>query len=314
LRCPQLGPYFDEKIKNAGEHITGCKYRKEEGKITIEEWLKCGACIKRTQWIAENPNISGDALLRLNYPEIYAHPNIWPKIYTDTWTLVEISSSRFLYLCTNPSALPYIEEHKDRIPDDCWPALFENPGAIDFIISQGFSGKLMVDYGARYPHFYPYYDYNYCRQILRGQIVNGHLCKCLIENVSAKKLIEENIREIVKAYKTEVDYFIVGCQHLVDLVISHIELFTSEDCLFSMNQNCTMVPYLEQTPHLIRWGVFGLIAKDMSRVEAYISTNPSELDDLLYYLNQNPAALGFLRLHPEYIKNSLQHNPNIFID
>jgi len=316
LKRPQLGPQIELALNDPYTHIFHFEICRIGTIRNISILLQCGICLSDIKEVCLNENISGETIMKLPFAEKYANPRIWNVIRKNTELLDNLSDDEFYMLCKNPYAISYIEQQPLRINNRrSYSALFNNPGAITFILAQNFSGDFMFMLGTRHPHFYPFFNHELCQESLRGEYP-FFLTQKLIKNPAAKELIRQNIVEIVRDPTVHYEE-IPKYPHLFDIVVENRHLFGRTKCIQNLNLNTAAVEYLKLHPNLIRQEYLAANEAAIDMIEDYLMRrrrNPHRASSLIYKsLSQNPAAIGLLRkfrkLLPPY---TILENPNIF--
>ena len=147
---------------------------------------------EKIKYICYNEGISGETLLKLQHPDKYANRRIWPLIKDDQRLLDNLSENEFFYLCKNPLAVEYVTNQSHRLTDLCVRELIHNQGAIEYC-QNNVHGSLLLIYGTRYPHFYPYFDFGL---IERNKELITYIANKLFANPAAREYIRENFEYI----------------------------------------------------------------------------------------------------------------------
>jgi len=312
---PKMAPYIEDiflQVKSAEEK--GVVLMQPDRECFLEERLAYELYRNETWELAKNPGLSTEILMMTKVPTRYANPNIWPAIKADVKFLDNLSGFDFEYLLENPCAMEYIAANAHRIDSYTnMEHLFKNPMASDYIISKKYSGKIMVDFGAADPVYFPYFDYDYCKKILEGDIHSTSLVGGLLMNPAAKELVREYFLGYFTAYGYINHRFMFTYEHLCDIIIDHIDIIKAlkPGYIGMMCANPISAPFFEKHPELI---VISYLAENPNAVyvvEKYL-LEMEERDYTISIFNRNPNAISFLREHTRFICSSILDNPNIY--
>jgi len=298
-----LRPYLIKKLEEAPD-----SFWKDDGKEctqhirggNILQVMRCYDCLKEyTCRILAIDDLPGELLCKFKTDNKYVNASVWEFINHED---IVLTDNQFYKLCFNRSALPYIETHVDRINDRCLRALFHNPSAIDFIISQNYNGKMMVEYGARHSHFYNYFDHFYCRRILRGG-VDDSLIPELYRNKSASEMVE-TLFDATWKYDKNIVNEMGKYDHFAGFILRKGTRYFRKAIQEYLNNNQTAINVLLNNPEYIDWNIFAEndYAIDVLTERVKTMLENGDIDTgFRYAFNTNPAAVKFLLSHPEFI-------------
>jgi len=326
---PQFGNFIEDRIRQVcseGSKISHtCDIRSDY--TFTNTIMECNACVVNYGLLEliENTGIGGQTLEDMVCfspcgERVYANPNFWENICDHHFILDVLTPDEQEYLFQNPRAMPYIESHPDRVLCNL-PSLFANPSAVNFIIQQNFSPKEMVRYGAKYEHFYQYFDHAYCEEFFSdneyGNGIGNGIGKSLILNPAAKELVRKNIQKI-EEYNSVLLGTIAKSKHHWGLIYDNIDLFTQEDLLDYLNMNPLAVDHLSNNRAHIRWD---RLARNPSAKHLLVPETNSrticrenQRDCFFEMINCNPCMIDFLLARPDYVTDAVLLNPMAYIE
>jgi len=199
----------------------------------------------------------------------------------------------------------------DNIYDDnAMGKFFGNPAAINFIIQQNFTGKQMVEYGAQYEHFYPYFDIEYCCELYQKR---SSTFSRFIKNPASVRFIEEHFDEIFQYFRSCLST-IARQKHHINIITANADKFTLN--MVDVSANPAAIKLFEENPQLISWPDFVILPGAIDMIIAFlknkIECNKYMDSAILNKFNLNPAALPFLIDNPGMITDFIIMNPAIF--
>jgi len=321
--APQLGPYFEKKILS-GEIRLNKEYpicpKHGSGRrgilSSLREQLLCNDCLSSTEEIKLNKGISGKALLMFSNPPAYSNPNIWDEIKGDEKLLAGLNEHDFARLCDNPLTIEYVNQHPKRINERAAYNLFNNPAAVNYIIEQKFTGRVMVDMGAKHKHFFPYFDLEYCEAILTGRTRNVSLLHKFFENEAMVDMVYKHLKSICAAYG-DIAAAMAEYPHNLFIIEFGLGYFWQNPSFpYFISKNPAAIPFLRKNSELIVFDALSENPNGVRIMEKYIEFHHVAGLDIaegwLEDMCKHPLAIEFILEHPEFMSDDIYENPAIF--
>jgi len=315
LSRPELGPLISRTMYGYKSKLwriygSGCPVHKTDIK-KVGDILTCPACLFEYVDIwCDNRGLDYELVKEhINMFHMCSNPAMWdPKRFDAFSKKFSNIYSVFIYdFCKNPKAMPIIESNTHLINEKALKILFDNEGAINFILDQGFNGVQMVEYGAEHEHFFPYFDYKYCRNILYGEEINAPLMVRLGQNSLMKHLFRENMDRLIEKYPRDYPR-LMRKKHLAEIFIEKI-VSLHVPARHEFNANPGAIEFLRNNPQYIFPVRLAANPEGIPLLEEHYG------DNLILYktpLNKNPSAIPLLRRKPHLIDDFILENPNIF--
>jgi len=324
---PGLAGYFDDRIKHllnnprrpfdVNSTFNDCN---EEHKI-FKDILDCDTCLQYAMYHRGiMQSLSPEILLELtdSSSEPYMFPAIWGLIKNNEKEQKRIlrNQQRFMHLCYNSLALPFIENHPERIDDICRKILLRNEAASDMVIKLKFSQKEIMGHGSANPNLYPYFDHQECEDVITGAKYDEPMLLGYMHNSATVDMFTKYFDAMINIYPERLVARLAGSKHFLPLVTSHMNYFSKiDDALMFLNSSSWALKYLKDNPtyivmkHIIK----NPGAKDI--IEEYlldkIKAGQKIPEDELVNVNRNQAMVPFLRAHPNLINHHILNNNNV---